>query len=55
MAALDDNHLYHSARADLLARLDRNDEAVIAYERALGLVSTAAERRFLERRLAALR
>ena len=46
------NHLFHAARADLLARLGRADEADAAYRRALGLVTTTAERRFLERRLA---
>ena len=45
------NHLFHSARADLLARLGRADEARAAYRRALALVTTTAERRFLERRL----
>ena len=40
--------------ARLLRRLDRVDEARLAYERALELVSSDAERRFLERRLAGL-
>ncbi len=51
---LDDYHLLHSARADLLRRLDRPDEAASAYRRALALVGTSPERRFLERRLAAV-
>jgi RNA polymerase sigma-70 factor (ECF subfamily) len=51
---LDDYHLYHAARADLLRRLDRRDEAIAAYRAALGCVGSAPERRFLERRLAAL-
>jgi RNA polymerase sigma-70 factor (ECF subfamily) len=42
---------YHSARADLLRRLDRRDEARAAYRRALALDPSAAERDFLERRL----
>jgi RNA polymerase sigma-70 factor (ECF subfamily) len=50
--ALDGYHLFHSARADLLRRLDRFDEAASAYERALELVTNPQERRFLERRLA---
>jgi RNA polymerase sigma-70 factor (ECF subfamily) len=41
----------HSARADFLRRLERYDEARIAYERALTLATTDAERRFLERRV----
>ena len=51
---LDDYHLLHAARADLLRRLDRRQEAVEAYERALELATNAAERRFLEQRRAAL-
>jgi RNA polymerase sigma-70 factor (ECF subfamily) len=43
------SHLYHAARADLLARLGRNRDAAVAYRHALKLVSTAAERRFLGR------
>jgi RNA polymerase sigma-70 factor (ECF subfamily) len=45
------NHLYHAARADLLARLGRSSEAALAYRRAAGLAGTEAERRFLDRRL----
>ncbi len=51
---LDDNHLFHAARADLLVRLGRDGDAAAAYRRALALVTTTAERRFLERRLAEL-
>jgi RNA polymerase sigma-70 factor (ECF subfamily) len=50
-AVLQQHHLYHSARADLLGRLGRTDAAVIAYRRALALATTAAERRFIARRL----
>jgi RNA polymerase sigma-70 factor, ECF subfamily len=49
--SLVENHLFHSARADLLLRLARPSDAAVAYRRALGLASTDAERRFLERRL----
>ena len=45
-------HLLHAARADLLRRLDRLDEAAVAYRRALELAESPAERSFLERRLA---
>jgi RNA polymerase sigma-70 factor (ECF subfamily) len=45
-------HLYHAARADLLRRLGRREEARAAYERALGLTANAVERRFLRQRLA---
>ena len=50
-AALDDNHLFHAARGDLLFRLGRGGDAAAAYSRALSLATTTAERRFLERRL----
>ena len=50
-ASLDGYHLFHSARADLLRRLGRRDEAAAAYERALDLAAQPADRRFLERRL----
>jgi RNA polymerase sigma-70 factor, ECF subfamily len=52
---LGDYHLLHSARADLLRRLGRRDEAAAAYERALALAANPVERAFLERRLAELR
>jgi RNA polymerase sigma-70 factor (ECF subfamily) len=48
---LDDYHLLHAARADLLRRAGASEEAVISYERALALVTNDSERRFLERRL----
>src|SRR3954468_17966046 len=43
-----------AARADFLRRLGRSDEARSAYGEALLLTENAAERRFLERRLAGL-
>ncbi len=49
--SLDDYAYLHSARADLLRRLDRHDEAAAAYTRALDLTDNARERAFLERRL----
>ena len=52
--ALDRYHYLHATRAELLRRLDRVEEAHAAYERALELVHSDAERRFLERRLAEL-
>jgi len=48
---LDDYHLLHSARADLLRRMGSMEEAAQAYTRALALVANDSERRFLERRL----
>jgi RNA polymerase sigma-70 factor (ECF subfamily) len=44
-------HLAHAARADLLRRLGRPDDARAAYRRALDLARQGPERRFLERRL----
>jgi len=51
---LDHYHYLHSTRAELLRRLDRVEDARAAYQRALKLVHSDAERRFLERRLAEL-
>jgi RNA polymerase sigma-70 factor (ECF subfamily) len=48
---LDGYQHYHSARADLLARLGRRAESSAAYERALELAANPVERRFLEGRL----
>ncbi len=48
---LDGYHYLHATRAELLRRLDRMDEARAAYLRALELVHSDPERRFLERRL----
>ncbi len=51
---LDDYLMFHAARADLLRRLGRASDAAAAYRRALALSQNAVERRYLERRLAAL-
>ena len=51
-----DGYLHlHSARADLLRRLDRRDESMAAYERALELATNEPERIFLQGRLKELR
>ncbi len=44
----------HAARADLLSRVGRDDEAAAAYGRALELAENEVEREFLQRRLAGL-
>jgi len=49
---LEDYPYLHAARADLLRRLGRFEDARVAYDRALGLTANAAERRYLRRRLA---
>ncbi len=38
---------FHISRAELLVRAGRRDDALVAYDRALDLVTNAAERRFL--------
>jgi RNA polymerase sigma-70 factor, ECF subfamily len=50
--ALEKYHLLWAARADLLRRLGRWNDARRAYQQALQLVGSAPERRFLMRRLA---
>jgi RNA polymerase sigma-70 factor (ECF subfamily) len=52
---LDNYHLLHAARADLLRRAGSRDKAAKSYERALALVTNDSERRFLERRLREVR
>jgi RNA polymerase sigma-70 factor (ECF subfamily) len=52
---LDQYHYLHATRAELLRRLDRVEDARAAYDRALELVHSDAERRFLEQRLSQLR
>jgi RNA polymerase sigma-70 factor (ECF subfamily) len=47
---LDTYYLFHAARAELLGRLGRYEEAVRAYDRALELTANAAERALLERK-----
>ncbi|MBN9744850.1 RNA polymerase subunit sigma-24 [Amycolatopsis sp. A1MSW2902] len=51
---LDRYHLMHAARADLLRRLGRTDEAMAAYRRAHELAVNPADRRFLASRLTTL-
>jgi len=51
---LDRYSYLHSTRAELLRRLDRVDEAVVAYRRAIELTADDAERRWLERRMSEL-
>jgi RNA polymerase sigma-70 factor, ECF subfamily len=51
---LDSYRYLHSTRAELLARLDRPEDARAAFLRALELTPSERERQFLRRRLAAL-
>jgi RNA polymerase sigma-70 factor (ECF subfamily) len=52
--ALDDWHLFHATRADLLERLGRDQDALAAYDAALERATNAAERRLLRHRRDAL-
>lgn len=46
---LDQYHLFHAIRADLLRRLGRNAEAAAAYQVAIACSLNATEREFLQR------
>jgi RNA polymerase sigma-70 factor (ECF subfamily) len=46
--ALDDYHLYHATRAELLVRLERHDDARRAYDRAHDLTTNAAEQNLID-------
>jgi RNA polymerase sigma-70 factor (ECF subfamily) len=48
---LENYHLLHAARADLLRRTGAAAEAARSYSRALALTTNGSERRFLDRRL----
>ncbi|ERI50355.1 RNA polymerase subunit sigma-24 [Pseudomonas sp. EGD-AK9] len=48
---LDNYHLAHAARADLLRRLDRREQARAAYRQALALAQQGPDRQFLQKRL----
>jgi RNA polymerase sigma-70 factor, ECF subfamily len=52
---LDDYHLFHAIRADLLRRLDRDADAAAAYEEAIARTDNAAERAFLTAAAAGVR
>jgi RNA polymerase sigma-70 factor (ECF subfamily) len=51
---IDHYRYFHSARAELLRRAGRHDEARHAYQRALELAQTDAERRSLNEQLVKL-
>ena len=48
---LDNYYLFHAARADLLRRLNRLDDAHAAYRRALSLTTNRVEQKYIRRRL----
>ncbi|MGH9822717.1 MAG: RNA polymerase sigma factor, partial [Blastocatellia bacterium] len=49
--ALDQYYLFHAARADILRRLSRFQEAANAYQHALALATNRVEQNYLRRRL----
>jgi RNA polymerase sigma-70 factor (ECF subfamily) len=51
---LDQYHVFHAIRAELLRRLGRNSEARSAYDAAIVRAGNAAERHFLQRKRDAL-
>jgi RNA polymerase sigma-70 factor, ECF subfamily len=52
---LENYHLLHAARADMLRRLANFPEAAKSYDRALELATNESERRYLQRRLKEVR
>jgi RNA polymerase sigma-70 factor (ECF subfamily) len=55
LTGLEQYHLWHSTRAELLHRLGREEEAACAYARALELAPSETERTILRARLSAAR
>jgi RNA polymerase sigma-70 factor, ECF subfamily len=49
--ALEQYYLLHAAKADLLRRLGRNEDALVAYRRTLDLCANPVESRYLQRRI----
>ena len=54
-SGLDGYYLFHAARADLLRRIGRDEEAAAAYDVARGLTANPVEQAFLDSQLAAVR
>jgi RNA polymerase sigma-70 factor, ECF subfamily len=52
---LESYYLYHAARADILRRLGRREEALRSYREAMGLTENAVEKAFLRRRMESVR
>ena len=51
LSRLEGNHLLHAARGDFLSRLDRHEDAVEAFARAVELTGNTVEQRFLQQRI----
>lgn len=54
IVGLEGHHLWHAARAEMLVRLDRPDDARAAFTTAIGCARNPVETRHLRRRLAAI-
>jgi RNA polymerase sigma-70 factor (ECF subfamily) len=52
---LESYYLFHAARADILRRLGRRDEAARAYSAAMALTENAVEKAYLQRRITSVR
>ena len=52
---LENYHLYHAARADLLRRMGRSEAALLAYDKALRLTGNRVEAAYLRRRIEELK
>jgi RNA polymerase sigma-70 factor (ECF subfamily) len=50
-AQLDSYYLYHAARADILRRMNRREDALHEYERTLTQTTNTVEQRYLRRRI----
>ncbi|HET6975934.1 MAG TPA: RNA polymerase sigma factor [Pyrinomonadaceae bacterium] len=50
-SALQNYYLFHASRADLLRRLHRHDEALVAYATALSLTTNEVEQNYIRRRI----
>ena len=55
VSELESYYLFHAARADILRRLGRKDEAARAYGEAMALTENAVEKAYLQRRMASVR
>jgi predicted RNA polymerase sigma factor len=53
-SGLDSYYLFHAARADLLGRLGRDEEAAAAYDIARSLTANPVEQAFLDAQRAAV-
>jgi len=55
ISEMESYYLFHAARADILRRLGRKDEAANAYSEAMALTENAVEKAYLQRRMESVR